>query len=990
MKAAPFPTIAAALTLSLLLRATPADAATTDLATLRVDAGHAVSSAVKAGLVEHPMFVERDDAGRLLVTETLMRASAVAGQPRGRIRRLEDTDGDGVYDSSTVFADEMDLPMGVLAAGGEVYATTATRLLRLRDEDGDGHAETVEVIHEGWTARGAEGLHGPFRGPDGGLYLTQGRASFEVSADGGRRLKGRAARVWRCEPDGSRLEVVAGGGFSNPVELAFTAAGEIVGTASYVTPPLYGERDGLIHFVVGGVYGLESEVNREFKTTGPTLEAFTRFAAVGPAGLLCVRGDALGTDRVGQLFSAQTDAGRVQRHELTRTNGTFACADADFLHATAPNFNPTDLVEDDRGLIVVDAGEPGASVGGLIRITRIGHVPPPVEPAAKPSARSRRPRVIAGKLHGNDDDHERLAALWQLHADGGPVAREAVHDALLDRSPAVRTGAANSVGLHHDSQALESLHELVIQDPDAGVRRAAATALGRIGEVKSNGPLVRAAAAEQPRFVEHAIIHSLVGNYGAMTNRTLKYSLPQLRRLQPGSARAAAIAFDQMDPSPLRPEHLLPLFNVADTSMQRTAGWVFNRHPEWFTNIVGHLQQKLLEYSVTEAELASMRALFSEFSNAGEIQNLMAEAYSNKNVAEDRRKILFEVMRNTELDRFPGRWISALKVALVSEDTGTSTAAFDMIERHNLAGFEDFIAKIADTDERDDIRFRAFSLLAEWDELSNQQTSYLFDQLEPDPKASPTRRIGAARALSRAKLTPADRTRIINDFMPAADVATLPILLESFRGETNANVGRVLVESLLDQQKLWRRIRPRLMAAVVKQLPDDLQAESRLLVGKIAAAHQDRLDALQARADLLKGGEIGNGRRVFFAAGCADCHRVGPDGADIGPDLSLIGRRSGGLDILESIIQPDTRIVPGFETYRVETGAGTTSGLMVEETAERVVLRLSRERTRTVAKEKIETIRAVPQSLMPGDVADDLDEGELRDLLAFLQSLRGR
>ena len=198
---------------------------------IRVPEGFSVELAAGSDLTAYPMFMAFDDRGRLFVAESTgknAKAKAMIEMPECVILLLEDTNDDGVYDKKTVFADALTLPMGVLWHRGSIYVASPPDFLRFRDADGDGVAEEREVILSGWNMLNTASLHGPFLGPDGLMYLTHGRHGYSIATKEGATLEGTAARIWRCEPDGTRLERFAGGGFDNPVELLWTGGGELL------------------------------------------------------------------------------------------------------------------------------------------------------------------------------------------------------------------------------------------------------------------------------------------------------------------------------------------------------------------------------------------------------------------------------------------------------------------------------------------------------------------------------------------------------------------------------------------------------------------------------------------------------------------------------------------------------------------------------------------------------------------------------------------
>ena len=149
-----------------------------------------------------------------------------------RIRVIQDTNADGKADKSEVFANHFNrVPSGsgagVLSYRGKVYYTNIPTLFELNDDDGDGVCDTRKPLHEGYGVHFAyrgHDLHGLIVGPDGRLYFSIGDRGYHLLEQGIKNPDSGA--VFRCELDGSHLEVVATG-MRNPQELAFDDYGNL-------------------------------------------------------------------------------------------------------------------------------------------------------------------------------------------------------------------------------------------------------------------------------------------------------------------------------------------------------------------------------------------------------------------------------------------------------------------------------------------------------------------------------------------------------------------------------------------------------------------------------------------------------------------------------------------------------------------------------------------------------------------------------------------
>jgi putative membrane-bound dehydrogenase-like protein len=144
-----------------------------------------------------------------------------------------------------------------------------------------------------------------------------------------------------------------------------------------------------------------------------------------------------------------------------------------------------------------------------------------------------------------------------------------------------------------------------------------------------------------------------------------------------------------------------------------------------------------------------------------------------------------------------------------------------------------------------------------------------------------------------------------------------------------------------------------------------------------------------------RAGDVARGKAVWNAslagnAQCAKCHMVRGVGGQVGPDLSMIGKKASRENLYESILIPSKAIADQYIQTSVTTNTEiTVSGLLVGETADSLTLRDANGKDTTVAKKDVEgPVRKLKVSIMPDDIVASLTEDELADLVAYLETLK--
>jgi putative membrane-bound dehydrogenase-like protein len=1021
------PTTACAALGALLFPALGAPAAAQEAVPPRVAGGYVIEQVAGPDQVRFPMFAAFDDRGRLFVTESSggdLYSELVAQARTSRIRLLEDRDGDGSFEHSTVFADKLNVSMGLVWRDGKLYAADPPDLVTLEDTDGDGRADRREVVLSGFGHTDNGSLHGLTFGPDGLLYMTMGEPDgYRLPRGDGTFLEGKAGALLRCRPDGGRPEAVARG-FVNLVEVAFTGRGEVLGTDNWFQQPADGLRDAIVHLVDGGLYPFVQDEGTRHPETGDRLPAAGMFPAAALSGLALYRGESLGAEFRGNLFSAQHNTRAVQRHELLREGSTLRTRDHDFVTSDDPDFHPSDVLEDaDGSLLVLDTGawyvqhcptgriRSSPATGGIWRVRRaeapriddpwgaglasrrltiegwvnlLADPRPAVQDLATRALQANPPAVpaLAARLHeASTDDDTRQRVVWALAGVDHPDAAAALRSALGHESPAVIAAAARALGRRADRGSAAMLAGRLSHN-DATVRLAAAEAIARVGTAEAL-PSVWAALRRSPdRFLRHAL--TLAAHHLA-TQADLETALGDA---DPAVQRAALELLDQPPRTGLAPEAVVRLVGSPEADLRRAASDVLKRHAAWAGHARDVLGALLARPDLAEPEFATAGGWVAAFAADAGVQDLVTETLKDGRAAPELRTALLRALEQTTIAPVP-RPLGEAVVASIrrGQDEPVRWAAIRAARTLGVSGAQRALLEVVEgAREPQALRLEALAGLVD---VRPALSPAAFDLVLASVarRSPPADRLAAAGVVARAEVTSAQVARLLaavrGDVLLSPDTF-LPMLARSNGPEVAAAVEDYLLAAAA---RGWRPA-PADAERVRALVGEAARATLTSMLEKRDAESRAKLDRFRP---LLTGGDPARGRAVFAGAvvACAACHRVGGVGGLVGPDLTKAGAIRSGNDLLESILIPGSTIAQGYDQYvAVLDGGERRAGTLASQTPDAITLRDAGGIERRIARGELKDLRRLTVSLMPEGLEAGLTHQEFRDLLAYLQSLK--
>jgi len=299
--------------------------------------------------VAKPMNLAFDAKGRLWVSSSLEYPFAAAADvvPRDTIRVLEDKDGDGKADVVTVFADKLNIPIGLIPYGDGVICFSIPNIWFLHDRDGDGQCDDREILYGPFdTTRDTHGMCNAFRrGDDGWIYACHGfNNRSDVAGKDGHRVQMSSGNTFRFRPDGSRIELYTQGQV-NPFGMSIDRFGDIY-TADCHTKPV-------TLLLPGGCYDSFGRAHDGLGYVPNVMEHLHGSTAIGAL--------ALGSDTsfpaeyADTTFDGNVMTSRINQNALQRTGSSVRAVERpDLMSSSDPWFRPVDIVAGPDGALYVN------------------------------------------------------------------------------------------------------------------------------------------------------------------------------------------------------------------------------------------------------------------------------------------------------------------------------------------------------------------------------------------------------------------------------------------------------------------------------------------------------------------------------------------------------------------------------------------------------------------------------------------------------------
>lgn len=928
-------------------------------------------------LVHDPVAIDFDEAGRMFVVELpSYNGYAIEGfQAPGSIRLLEDLDGDGTCDKSTIYLDDLKYPTAIACWDGGLFVGDAPDLLYVKDTDGDGKADSREVVFTGFgsDAAGEAHLNSIRWGFDNRFHLSTSLSGgdIKVGADTDAAAVSVRGRGFIFDPrDWSKFELTSGGGqhgmsmddwghkfvCSNSVPaqmlmyddryIARNPSLQAAAAAVDIAP-----EGRLTHLYRVSPAEPWRELRTSLRKTGKfrgSDEGGKPFGFfTGATGITIYRGDAWPDSYRGNLFVGDVANNLVYRASLKQEGVGLVALRADegreFFASIDIWTRPVQFANAPDGtLYVLDIYR------GLIE--GAAFLPPEFLKVIDPVGGNDRGRIY--RIEYKSSSHRKTAPLQDFSTD------ELV--ALLEHPNGWhRDIASRLLYQRQDRTCIKSLEALAtISARDEGRMMALYAMLGQdalterllLAALEDPAPLVRVHALRlcEPLAAGSPAIVARMCRMSDDSDVRVRYQLAFSLGAATGTNRNDAlskIAVSDGTDSWFRLAVLSSLFEGSGDVFGAVA-----TDQEFRTSAHGREFLIALAKQIgADNRKSDIAVVLKSLSDLPDAEKSLAESLvatlSEQLEGESRKEMLAAVggkagsVLQTLLDQAK---------ATASDSTAPNAARVEAIRTLRLSEFVEVQKQLVELlDLRQPVEVQA-AVLNSLAEFSEPEVADVI--LNCWSSLSPRLRTGAAESLmSRPTWLAALLRRVEKGEVARGDLD--PARIELLKEHPDEGIATQVAE---------------------------LFAETRL------PARQAVVDKYQPA--LQTTGVADRGKELFKKV-CSACHQLEGVGTAIGADLKGV-RNRGLAAVMLNILDPNREVKPQFQAYVVVTDDGrVTTGMIQSENANSLTIRRVDGTSVVIQRNEIEELRSTGVSFMPEGLEKQIEPQGMADLLAYLDSL---
>ncbi len=923
------------------------------LAKMTVPDGFSVELVASEPDIVNPVAMCFDEQGRVWVTESFEYPRREAGPGRDRVKCLE-IGPDGQVSKVTVFAEGLNIPSGIAVGHGGVWVANAPDILFYKIGPDGKAAGKPQVIVTGFGRTDTHELPNSLTwGPDGWLYGWNGVFNHSHVKHRGKEWIFTCA-IFRIHPKTHEFELFCEG-TSNPWGLAIDAEGSFFASACVI--------DHLWHLVETGYYHRQGGPYPPFTwPIGSIVRHKHQKAAY--CGLVWFDSDAYPPEYREKLYMGNIHGGCINSDELTRDGSTyFAKPRPDFMTANDQWFMPVSQKVGPDGCLYIldwydryhcyqDANRDPAGIDRRYgRLYRVRY--------------KQTPRAPSFDLSKENDDE-----LIQRLSSANIYYRDQAQRLLTERTTPELRGKLQRVAFNSDNSRKARLHAL--------------WALISSGEMDESS-LRQLLRHDDPTFRAWGV--RAIGNNGKADQETTELLRKLTKDRSPDVQLQLAIAARKVPTL----EPIATLIEVlAQSGEDRLLPHIVwqNLHSLLETHsaeFVAHLKQRETIPNLGKIlPRAIERILAVKKPNPDtlvELYRLVREGKSSDlNVAE---QILTLLTRKLETRELRAELLRDKLLPLLRNERPAATplgkAATFLAA---VLGESDARAKVREMFENDSsesVRLRAFEVL-----IASHE-----DQLIDS----------VAKTLATSERSSKFKAELLSRLSRLNDPTVAPVILglyERFEPELRSRAIELLTERPVWSKTLMQQIADKKLNASVlnvnqaRRMLASKDAELVKLVTKhYGTIRQERnpereqlVGQMRRMLERTKG-DPERGKAVYKKL-CAQCHKLHGEGEEVGPDITNNGRASFE-QLLSNVFDPNLVIGEGYLATTVQTTKGRSlTGLLVEDSPTRVVLKIQGGKQEVIPRDEIETLETSKLGLMPEDVEKQLQPQEIADLFALL------